>query len=311
MRDARRDAGRVTDPLAAVTRLAARLGLPADDPQVVSDRGNLLVRLASAPVLARVATATAWTRRDPAAWLAREVAVARYASERGGPVAAPWPDAGPHDADGFVVTLAEYRDVRPGRADGFVLGGHLGALHRATAGCTGLPWLAPATTQVTDALDAVAAAGALPADRIDGLRERHASCLAAVEGTGSAPVVLHGDAHPGNLRRAADGWFWVDLEETCAGPPEWDLAVAAGDGDPAGVLAGYAHATGHVLDAAALEPFRRLRDVEAAAWLAAMAHLRPERYAESATARVAQVTGRGPRRAAGSAWSGPSPGRCW
>ena len=36
---------------------------------------------------------------------------------------------------------------------------------------------------------------------------------------------LHGDGHPGNLLATHDGgWRWTDLEDTCAGPVEWDLA---------------------------------------------------------------------------------------
>ena len=31
-------------------------------------------------------------------------------------------------------------------------------------------------------------------------------------------LVLHGDAHAGNLMAAAGGWRWIDLEETCRGP---------------------------------------------------------------------------------------------
>lgn len=295
--------------LAAVARLATRFGLPADDLRIESDRGNLLVHLAPAPVLARVATLTAWTRRDPAAWLAREVTVAAHAAARGGPVVGPAPHPGPHDVDGFVISLWEHREIRPGRPTAFDTGVHLAELHRSLDGVDGLPWLAPATTQVTDALDAIEAAGARPRAEIAALRERHRAVLLDLRG--SDPIVLHGDAHPGNLRRDSAGWFWVDLEETCVGPPEWDLAVAAGDGDVAAVLAGYAHAGGRVVDPAALEPFAAARAVEAAAWLAAMAHLRPAAYAEAAAARIAQVLSAPGRRAGARSWPpGPSRGSC-
>ncbi len=55
--------------LAAALAVARRHKLPADDPRILSARGNLLVHLAPAPVVARVATLTAWTRlpaADPA-----------------------------------------------------------------------------------------------------------------------------------------------------------------------------------------------------------------------------------------------------
>ncbi|MBW0119644.1 phosphotransferase, partial [Pseudonocardia abyssalis] len=234
----------------------------------------------------------------------------RGAHARGGPVVAPAAHAGPHDVDGFAMTSWEFREVRPGRADPFVVGASLGALHRALDGVPGLPWLTPATTQVTDALDVLEESGARPATEIAALRERHRAVLAELRG--SAPVALLGDAHPGNLRRDDDGWFWVDLEETCTGPPEWDLAVAGGCD---GVLAGYASVTGRVVDPASLGPFAAARDVEAAAWPAVMVLARPDTYAAAAQARIAQVlarvaTGPGSAAAGRSSRPGPSRGSC-
>ncbi|MGH4019382.1 MAG: phosphotransferase family protein [Pseudonocardiaceae bacterium] len=36
---------------------------------------------------------------------------------------------------------------------------------------------------------------------------------------------LHGDVHPGNLIATRDGPVWIDFEEACRGPVEWDLAL--------------------------------------------------------------------------------------
>jgi thiamine kinase-like enzyme len=36
---------------------------------------------------------------------------------------------------------------------------------------------------------------------------------------------LHGDAHAGNLIATRAGLVWIDFEETCRGPVEWDLAT--------------------------------------------------------------------------------------
>src|SRR3984957_14800009 len=49
---------------AAALALARRLGLPTATPTVLSSRGNLLLHFAPEPVVARVATLTAWSRRD-------------------------------------------------------------------------------------------------------------------------------------------------------------------------------------------------------------------------------------------------------
>jgi len=208
------------DGLATVVRLGRRLGLPTGDPRVLSSRGNLLVHLAPAPVVARAATLTGRTRRDPAEWLRREIAVSAHAAARGGPVVPPTAlvDPGPHVVDGLAVSLMEFRASTPGRASGAELGRALAALHTAAAGFPGeLPRLAPATEQVDEAL----AACGHPAEAA--LRARHRRALADLDGAGSPPVVLHGDAHAGNLLRGSAGWFWIDLEETCVGPPEWDL----------------------------------------------------------------------------------------
>jgi hypothetical protein len=277
--------------LGAVAAVARRLGLPADDLRVVSDRGNLLVHLAPAPVVARAATRTGWTRRHPAAWLAREVAVCAYAAARGGPVASPSPlaDPGPHRVGPVALTLWEYRPPRPGHAAGPELGVMLAALHEASAGFPGaLPWLAPARDQVIDTLHILARHQLLPASTLTALQQRHVSVLHELEQAGSAPVVLHGDAHAGNLLRDDRGWFWVDLEETCLGPPEWDLVVV----DDPGAVAAYAARTGRAEPSVAeLAPFRRARDLEAAVWLAAMAHLHPARYRTPADQQLAQVLG--------------------
>lgn len=279
--------------LDAVAAVARRQGLPADDLRVVSDRGNLLVHLAPAPVVARAATRTGWTRPHPAAWLAREVAVCAHVAARGGPVAAPssLADPGPHRVGSLALTLWEYRPPRPGRASGQELGELLAALHVAAAGFPGaLPWLAPARDQVTDTLHVLARHQLLPAATLAALQERHSRVLHELEQVGSAPVVLHGDAHPGNLLRDDRGWFWVDLEETCLGPPEWDLAVL----DDADAVAAHAARTGRAEPSAAeLAPFRRARDLEAAVWLAAMAHLHPARYRAPAEQQLAQVLGPG------------------
>jgi thiamine kinase-like enzyme len=46
---------------------------------------------------------------------------------------------------------------------------------------------------------------------------------------------LHGDAHPGNLIATREGGLvWIDFEDVCLGPAEWDLATIM---DPGAVAA--------------------------------------------------------------------------
>ena len=75
--------------LAAAVSVARELDVDVIRPEVLSNEQNLLVHLSPAPVVARVATRIAWSRPDPAAWLAREVSVAAHAARNGGPVVPP------------------------------------------------------------------------------------------------------------------------------------------------------------------------------------------------------------------------------
>lgn len=98
---------------------------------------------------------------------------------------------------------------------------------------------------------------------------------------------MHGDAHAGNLLRTTTGWAWIDLEETCRGPCEFDLLVLTrsvapqwqahvGDdleADGQVALAANASELGtSVPNLAALAPFGHARDVQAVVWLLGMAH---------------------------------------
>ena len=327
--------------LAAAAALVERLGLSAREPAVLSNRGNLLVHFPAAALVARVATLTAWTRREPFQWLAREVAVARYVAGRGGPVVPPahGVDPGPHWQDGFAISLWEHvapaapaarssgarssgarssaglpSAVAPGPPSPRECGALLARFHAIARDCPAeLGYLSPATEQVSDALAVIERERLAGAATIARLRAAHARALDDVgRAAGEAePIVLHGDAHPGNLLRAGQGggrrgWAWVDLEETSRGPAGWDLATLTARYDEAGgraALRAYASelaaasglaaaaraAAAPIPELAALAPFRRARDLEAAVWLLCMAHLYPERYADLARVQLAAV----------------------
>src|SRR5215831_8190788 len=104
-------------------------------------------------------------------------------------------------------------------------------------------------------------------------------------------VVLHGDAHHGNLLAAPDrGWLWIDLEETGRGPAAWDLATMVShytEEDGREALDAYAAESGMTIPA--LAPFRRVRDLEAAVWSLCMARLYPARYREVAQRLLASA----------------------
>jgi Phosphotransferase enzyme family len=277
---------------AAAVRLAQRLGLPCDEPVILSNRGNLLLHLAPAPVVARVATLTARSRRDPFEWLTREVAVAGYVASHGGPAVPPAEDAGPHWQDGFAISLWEHvreLDTLPGPAD---VGSALARLHRIARGCRAeLGGLNAATDQITDGLAMLEREDVIDMATLAALRAAHAAALAEMGAAGGEPFVLHGDAHRGNLLAAEGrGWLWIDLEETGRGPAAWDLATMVShytEQDGRAALDAYAADYGTTIPA--LAPFRRVRDLEAAVWSMCMAHLYPARYREVAQRLLANV----------------------
>jgi spectinomycin phosphotransferase/16S rRNA (guanine(1405)-N(7))-methyltransferase len=83
-------------------------------------------------------------------------------------------------------------------------------------------------------------------DRYDALVAAHAST--------SRAVLTHGETHPGNTMRTADGWLLIDWDTALLAPPERDLwSLDPGDGS---ILAAYANATGVSPLAETLELYR-------------------------------------------------------
>jgi Ser/Thr protein kinase RdoA (MazF antagonist) len=274
--------------------VARGLGIGVDEPRVLSDEQNLLVHLEPSPVVARVATRIAWSRPDPAAWLAREVAVARYAARHGAPVVPPAKDVdpGPHIKDGFALTLWTHVKTREELASETVVGEALARLHLAMREfpAESLPPRLPVHAQIENGLaalerDEFVAPRTLAT--LHGLHREMTDELAEVQGTNG---VLHGDAHPWNLLRTPEGWRWIDMEETGYGPQEFDLAVLAVKvDDPEAALGAYAAAAGRpVVDISSLAPFQRIRELESVVWGLGMAVTDPS-YRHDAQDRLARL----------------------
>lgn len=265
----------LTSALAAASRVGARLGLPTGAVSVLADGSNVLVTMGS--VVARVATTTALVRPEVADWLARDVALARFAAGRGLPVVAPCaaPIAGPHEVDGLAITLWPFT---PHRAEQVpapdVVGTLLLELHQALRG---FPGEVPAGGPLTEIgrMLALLDTGGLRAEDLKLLRSRaeddvERARLAAAEWPAQ---VLHGDPHPGKLLVTPDGPRWIDFEDTWFGPVAWDLACLARTTrlDGRAALATYPGAP--PLDA--LEPFLALRDLQGVCWTLILARRSP------------------------------------
>ncbi|GDY33317.1 phosphotransferase enzyme family protein [Gandjariella thermophila] len=268
--------------LAAAVAVARRLGLRDVEPEVLKDSSNLLVRLRPAPVVARVATTTALVRSDVAAWLDRELAVARYLQGRGAPVAPPSADLppGPHRHDGLEMSFWTHLPHDPARMPAPEdVGRLLADLHHALRGYPGeLPGHAP-----LDDVDATLAlldrAGVVAGDDLALLRA-HRDRLAETLHTSRSTQPLHGDAHPGNLLLTPEGPVWNDFEDTWRGPVAWDLACLAEtprlDGPAA--VAGYPDPP----EDGELAHFRAARRVQGTLWVMLLATRFPDRRAFAA-----------------------------
>lgn len=281
--------------LRAAAVLARHMGLGGLGPQVISDRGSLLVRLPGAGLVARVSTHTGAQRRDPGWWLRQEVGVGRIAHGAGAPVVAPADDAGPHQVEGLWISLWHDLGDDDTRATPEETAAALAEWHRVLADAgQDLPVM-PITHQlISEPLEYAERLGHLDLRTRAALTREHQEALAGVEGLGTREVLLHGDAHRGNLLRdSAGSWRWTDLEEACRGPIEWDLAVLGSTPTEEigrAALTAYCRITDRqVPTLEELAPWLRLRALEGTAWLIGCAVTFPERYAEPARRAVDEL----------------------
>lgn len=285
---------------AAVRQLWERLGLAADAPGVLSNRGSLMVRMPQAELVARVCTHTGAQRRDPSWWLGSEVAVGRIAHAAGVAVVPPAQvvDPGPHQVDGLWISLWTDVGSDDTRATPAESAAALVEWHRRLADAgQDLPVMTVAHQVITEPLEYAARHGFLDAAEFAALTLEHEQALAGIEGLGTQEVLLHGDAHRGNLLRDPEGlWRWSDLEEACRGPIEWDLAVLGSTPTRElgrASLTAYCEIVGRPMPSQdALAPWLRLRSLEGNAWAIGCAVTFPERYAKGARAFVDQTVGR-------------------
>ena len=204
------------EPLAAAREVATRLGLDASGAVVLRDLRTAVVHLRPAPVVARVSPAS------EEAVIRSQVAVTAHLAARGAPVAAPWPEPGPHPVGDRVVTLWAHVDHDAERTpDGFAAGRALRKVHEALADYRAgdLP--------VFPRLDDVRRI--LPTLDVDpATRSELAEMLELAEGAAAeldVPVqAVHGDAWLGNVLWTPAGPLWSDFELACVGPRELDLA---------------------------------------------------------------------------------------
>jgi hypothetical protein len=204
----------VDQAVAASTMCAAALGLEVRSADVIAVGYSVRVLLQPAQVVTRVITEGQVLRGDPMPWLRREVEVAGFLSASGAAVVPPTEAPGPHRAEGLDVTLWRWLEPQSGQVSQQEFAALLFDLHEHLDNYDGdLPVLVGPLTDIETALRLCD----------DELLHRAAERLLP-EARDWPRRPLHGDAHIGNLLRTGQGDLWLDFEDACLGPPEWDLA---------------------------------------------------------------------------------------
>lgn len=252
----------------AAVAVAREHGLRVDEPVVLADLFSVMVHLKPALVVARVSTWTSKLRQPIEDWLRREIEVTGFLVDQGLPVIGPSPELppGPHTYDGFGINFWTYVRPEPDRTATMAdCSAMLVDLHAGLRKYPGeLPVLAPARNDLPYGLAALDQAGDLlsPA-RIARIREIAESFRQDVEAPAGVLQPLHGDVHPNNLIPTRDGFMWIDFEDVCLGPVEWDLAMMAMFGG------GTELTEQHALDPDRLRAYTRLRALHVALCLIA------------------------------------------
>ncbi|MFL6259037.1 MAG: phosphotransferase family protein [Thermoanaerobaculia bacterium] len=273
-----------TRALAAAVAVARAHGVRSTDPAILAARSNLIVHLRPAPVVARVASATAILRPDVREWFGREVAVAGFLAGQGVGVVPPSEEIppGPHERDGLILSFWRLVQADPERQTSVAEAARsLQEMHRALRNFPGeLPYLASPLGEVPRLLDRIERLGDLAPADLARLRDAHERLAPILRSPSRPAQTLHGDAHLRNLIATANGLLWNDFEDTCSGPVDWDLACFCRQ-LPGGREAALAAYGGEAPILEELAPWLEARDLQGTVWLTALSHSFPDRRARA------------------------------
>lgn len=226
----------VTQSRRAACGVASAHGLGVASAEVISFASNIIFRLQPSNVVARVSGGAALVRSH-AEGPKREVEVCRFLADAGAPVVAPSTliDPGPHQIDGLSITFWEGHVAQDLAASDEDALDSLRRCHTALAAyLDALPFMRgySETRHVfyelwkNDQLDSID-----PGEIVRRLAVVDAALDAKGGATSSRNVPIHGDAHLGNVLvpEHASGLtgLWLDWEDVCVGPIEWDYACMA------------------------------------------------------------------------------------
>lgn len=211
----------------AAVGIGRALGYPANAPRLLAETNNVVVWLFPHDVIAKVGR---WPHSIEA--LAREHAVASDLAQTDAPIVRPVAAAPTVDeATGCVVTLWQRREVDPNRdVAPLEAGVSLCDLHEYLRRYDGdLPDFRGHVALARSALEDDAAMAALPDPDRDVLRNAIDAWCVRIDAASFVSRPLHGEPHLGNVLATSAGPRWIDLEDACTGPLEWDLAFLPED----------------------------------------------------------------------------------
>lgn len=218
----------ILEEMSAVKSICQQIGFGPVTPTLLKAAHHTSLLIASHEIVARVQSgepiATASERAG------REIVVTRYLADRCAPTLAPIREfAGPHVRPPTVVTFWPYAKHRraASEADASVAAMSLATLHQALRDFDGkLPPYTENLDRCWDALSGDHLGAVLPAADKHLLEQEFRRLRRLVEAIDGRWVPLHGDAHLGNLLLDDDGHnpLWVDFEDACLGPREYDIA---------------------------------------------------------------------------------------
>lgn len=205
---------------AAASLLAEAGGLEVSETVVVQNSNTLALRLLPCDTFARIAS----IGQEVAAL---EVRVAESLAAVAAPIASLDPRVEPrvHERDGFAVTFWSY--YRPVTDLGSPAE-YADALRRLHAAMRGVAIEAPHFTERVAAAERLLThrhetPALADADRLLLLDTLHGSGH-AIRTHVIVDQLLHGEPHPGNLLSTPQGLLFIDLETSCRGPIEFDVA---------------------------------------------------------------------------------------
>jgi hypothetical protein len=202
--------------------LCEPVGLDPSGARLIKMTNNAVFHLPHEGVVVRMATTSTLFHR-----VAKVIAVANWLA--GTDIAAVELDSRfdqPLRAAGTLATVWRYVEPTAPPPDARDLARIIRRWHKKEAPPLGLP----AWNPVTDARFRLSDANGLDESDHAYLLERYDELEAELAAIDPMLVtgVIHGDAHTGNLIRAADGAVVIaDFDNTCIGPREWDLVPAA------------------------------------------------------------------------------------